>query len=353
MKNLEQALNMLKNGVTQSFKMPKDSTLVVTSNAIVIRFFTDYRKEIKQAVLVAKIRGQLLGNSSALNDLIRHRGNSGAITPEQTYLADHVPMIPFDTMKQAGLSLNTFREVDKTPEETLYRTETKSRLSKSDADKLKGERDYKCADEVTYGYGEPPRFTVSYKAPRHFTGARLFQIGDKRFLLDVDRNELPHGIVNPFLVELPDASVNTVADAYESLKPQLVIDAEIAEAYDSLKPQTKSKVLRQGEWFFVPTTQIEKQQASEALRDVVETALKNNHADSWSWQVENAGRGVLRAGRNRPNNVTKFVELNGKFYVSGTVSHTGREHADLDLKDWYQAIPNTATTSWTITGDID
>lgn len=45
--------------------------------------------------------------------------------------------------------------------------------------------------------------------------------------------------------------------------------------------------------------------------------------------------------------------IQGKTYVKGTISHTGREHEPISLKTWHYAIPNTAIKSFTITGNID
>ena len=57
--------------------------------------------------------------------------------------------------------------------------------------------------------------------------------------------------------------------------------------------------------------------------------------------------------RNRPNSVDAFVKLGETTYVKGEVSHTGREHKDIVLDTWHIAIPNTATKSFQVSGDID
>ena len=78
--------------------------------------------------------------------------------------------------------------------------------------------------------------------PMHFVGAILFRVNRKYFLFDVDRNELEYFRFNPFIVQLPH-KVTSIAEAYESLKPQEVKDA-LAKGLD---------VKRQGEWFFIPS----------------------------------------------------------------------------------------------------
>jgi hypothetical protein len=64
-------------------------------------------------------------------------------------------------------------------------------------------------------------------------------------------------------------------------------------------------------------------------------------------------RGELRAGSNRPNYVKKYVKLPQGEFVSGEVTHSGREHEPITLKGWYKPTPNKATKSFTITGNID
>jgi len=64
-------------------------------------------------------------------------------------------------------------------------------------------------------------------------------------------------------------------------------------------------------------------------------------------------RYTLQAGNNRPNYAERGTEIDGKTYVTGKVSHSGREHKDIKLVGWHRVIPNTAIESFTIEGDID
>ena len=102
----------------------------------------------------------------------------------------------------------------------------------------------------------------------------------------------------------------------ENLKPQSVKDAE----------QKGLKVLRQGEWFFIP----------------VEGEFDAKKRVATSWDKRTFEPLVLRAGRNRPNNVSKHALVNGVEHVTGLVEHSGREHASLELKGWYLPVPNTS-----------
>ena len=61
----------------------------------------------------------------------------------------------------------------------------------------------------------------------------------------------------------------------------------------------------------------------------------------------------LRAGKNRPNRAEWGINRDGISYVMGEISHTGREHKTIKLDGWHTAQPNTAISSFTITGDID
>ena len=61
----------------------------------------------------------------------------------------------------------------------------------------------------------------------------------------------------------------------------------------------------------------------------------------------------LRAGKNRPNHAEKGIQVGEKYFVSGEVSHSGREHKTITLDGWHEAMPNEAIGSFTITGDVD
>lgn len=334
---IEKALELLKNNQVGNFTT-NEETMVITKNAIVIRFYK--RGEISQAVLAAKIGSRIIGNSSGLRDLNHHRNNAGlSATEEQLNLATKLTMIPFDVMKQAGLDLNKYSELEAGPEETIYLGMTAYRVSEAKYKSLQdltNIKDLKIESEEK-GYSGAKEFTLSYKRGQHFAGARLFKVDTKVFLLDVDRVELSHGIVNPFLVELKDNTVKTIKDAYQSLKPIEVLEAE----------SRGTEVLRQGEWFLIALDELTQRAVNRSYSAKVNEEIANGIDKHW------AGRGELRAGNNRPNRVAMMTEIDGKFFVSGEISHSGREHKTIKLKDFYQAVPNTSQTSWQITGDLD
>lgn len=253
-----------------------------------------------------------------------------------------------------------------------------------------------------YSYEE---FNPEKLEQRHFIGAMLLNIEDKYFLFDIDRRELEFYNFNAFLSQLP-RPCKTIEEAYDMLIPDKVRQA--------LKKGLK--VERQGEWFFIPAKLPKaKKIASKKLLEltnmekipkdkqfdidynkrpwgsigdhllVTSTEIQNYFSEHKVFKVyENnhkkrvkdynkamgeflsnykklrntdpdkyAMRGQLRANNNRPNDVEKFVELPNGQFVKGEVTHTGREHEPLHLKDWYIAVPNTATASFTIQGAID
>ena len=267
--------------------------------------------KLQQNLVAVRLQdGTVIGNSSVL-PLIgrkvsfgRERENRDQ-TEIQARLSSLVTMIPFTVFEQAELDINSFKMIDRGPEETIKR---------------KGKEVY---DKKTNKYITPIE-TV------HFTGASLFKVDGSVFLFDIDRRELQHKIFNPFLVKLVDTHVKTIAKAYDSLKPTEVKRAEAKGL----------EVKRQGEFFFIPVN------TSNLKPDL---AVQDNN-----WNGVKKGQPIrieLRAGENRPNYAAEGIqELS---YVRGKVTHSGREHAALMLKTWHKAVANTSMASFTITGDVD
>lgn len=250
-----------------------------------------------------------IGNSSTLSLIGRtvSFGNEKLNRNEtdiQRRLSALIPMIPFTVFIEAGLDLDKYKLVDRGDEESVIRN--------------------------IENYDSKKRETVLIPETVHFTGASLFEVDGKTYLFDIDRREIAEKIFNPFLAEIPVAA-KTIAEAYEALKPTEVKEAELAGL----------QVIRQGEWFFIPVK-------GNFKADKNPNHRPNSGVSDWNPVNK---RGILQAGRNRPNHVTLFNEAKSLF--SGIVTHSGREHAPLELKGWFRAVPNTATNSFTITGDID
>lgn len=154
---------------------------------------------------------------------------------------------------------------------------------------------------------------------RHFTGALLLENAGRKFLMDLDRIEIEHKIFNVFFVELK-SHVKTISEAYESMKPTEVRDAE----------KRGIEVKRQGEWFFIKTDK-----TLVAFPGAFERYMPRNLE---KWNEENKNRPFLAPfkishGQGRPNTLLKPVNYGDGIdeLVCGVVTHDGREHQPLDL----------------------
>ena len=369
--------------------------------------------------------GSLLGNASKL--IYCGWTRKGDEAPAQRVMFDlNVPLLPFNVFEEAKLNIQNCKIIEQGKEEDfilpklewdsydnilkpvevyLYGEQVKEPISDEKKKILfkeekeiyktypKGEGKY--IDGWSYRYLDKTKLTN-----RHFVGSMLIKVRSKCFLFDIDRNELKHYRFNPFLVELPKPC-ETIKEAYEMLKPKEVLQAE----------KKGLKVLRQGEWFFIPTKRkitekskslpkvikdglnkipkvrsygilnrwggdgslISKTDLKDMLSGVLpkyrkvitkqvkdynlsakkyQSFLKREEEFNSTFNFFDYG-GELKAGVNRPNRVGKLFIEDGVHYVTGKVEHTGREHEPIELKSWYKAIPNTAIKSFTITGNID
>lgn len=300
------AIELLKSGKTG--KVSKN--IYTVENAVVFRDIKEsYNKEFKNVQEVIAIKtneGVILGNSSRMQELEDRRFKK-IIQPAriQRILSDVITMIPFTVFKEAGLDLLSCSILDSGQAETLK--ELKDRWSTETID-------------------------------RHFTGARLFKATSKQFLadnktvavkqeryflVDVDRNEIKHNIINFFLAEIPE-KCSSIVEAYDLLKPNEV---------KLFEQNTNTEVLRQGEFFFIPTKLTINQ-----YNGITDKKIRE-----------------IRLGNSRPNRVENGFEFEGNIYVNGTISHTGREHKDLELDKtrWFKVVPNTSKANFQLTGDID
>jgi len=215
--------------------------------------------------------------------------------------------------------------------------------------------------------------TTRHLTTRHFTGAVLLENEGRKFFLDVDRREIQHKIFNAFFVEV-NSNVNSIAEAYDSMKPQEVKDAEAAGI----------EVLRQGEWFFIPTENYIEFSQSQVFR----WGPMDKESIQFPQRVEFA---QISHGRGRPNSLMRPVGFGPELdsLVLGQVTHSGREHAPLDLETFcfreeeggwkpdsvhspsngernseqvkatryrarlYRVVGNTTVSNFTIQGDVD
>ena len=250
--------------------------------------------------------GCFIGNSAAskIQDTIQN-----VTKAQESLISLGIPMIPFNVFKDNNLNIQEFELIEQCSQETVKRLELNPKW-------------------ITWNNNH----TTKAKEPQkevlkevHFIGASLFKVGPKYFLFDIDRVEIGHGIFNPFMTEIPRAC-KTVKAAYESLIPKEVKDA-IKKGLD---------VKRQGEWFLIPVKGIHK------------ADLTPKEDIRWLGKYRPL---TLQAGPNRPNKAQFGIKI--KNLVKGKFEHSGREHKTIVLKVWHKAVPNTATRSFTIEGDVD
>lgn len=332
--------------------------------------YRDTSPKQNEDVIAIKTDNYLIGNAAVMSFMLGSRRWSNAQVLIQRIISEDrdFVMVPFNVFKQANLDLHSFAMVDKGPEETFQLELVNPDYSEYNK-------------HLTEKRGETYDIPKEIKQERHFIGAMLFNVSDSngrisQFLFDVDRNEIEHNIFNPFLVELPNSWNTKIHDAYDSLIP-----------YEVKRQKNLGKeVLRQGEWFLVKQNEdifrdleiisekVEKEKLNDTLLGIMYNHLPQNDRWKISRFIDNSMERkwheteqykkklqkyvlseslTLSAGPNRPNRAEKGFKLNDHTYVSGYFSHTGREHHDLNLEGWYEAIPNKAVKSVTVTGDID
>lgn len=335
--------------------------------------------------------GTKLYNASRLQKCGTHR--RGAIAPIQKHMIDlKLPMIPFNVLQETKTDINKAKIIQKGKEEQILMpkqrwNETRGRyenvLIKTtvyEQEKGKSTKTRKLVKTEKAGNAWRNTYiTTDNLEKRHFIGAILLRIGKKTYLFDIDRNEVKHYRMNVFLTQVK-GEPKTIKAAYQALKPKQVTQAE----------KNKLKVKRQGEWFFIPRKGIKEPKEIEEVEseqydmyvepyETIKALKRSSHykrtlpkyrkmaeerfkdmKKEYERREALKGKdkvfrygGELQAGNNRPNDASKMMKKNGKTYVKGRISHTGREHEDLNLKEWHEAIPNTAINSFTITGDID
>jgi hypothetical protein len=162
----------------------------------------------------------------------------------------------------------------------------------------------------------------------HTLGDSVVRVKDRYYLSAVDETGVGAGMY--FLAELlTDRAPQTLEDAFNALKPPAVREAEARG----------SNILRQGEWFAIPTML----RTSELMRDVEQgiAAYRLNHVlgNDGHHQLEEAV--IYRVGDRK-----------GQVFARGVLTHTKKEHTDLDLGAirWYLIVHNVAGAAYTLTG---
>jgi hypothetical protein len=162
----------------------------------------------------------------------------------------------------------------------------------------------------------------------HTLGDSVLRIKDSYFLSGVDETGEGNGMY--FFAELvTDRAPLSVEDALNFLKPSAVREAE----------EKGSNVLRQGEWFAIPTKLL----TSELMRDVDEglAGYRKEHILGRDGHHRLEEAVIYRAG-----------ERKGQVFARGVMKHTQAEHVDLDLgtQRWYLIVHNIVGASYTLSG---
>jgi len=188
----------------------------------------------------------------------------------------------------------------------------------------------------------PPRqgMFVSYnwKDEKNYTagcwriiGAILIRHNDEDFLCSKDEG-------NYFVAKLP-VQVSTIDQAFKALKPPEVLRAE----------QRGAKVLRQGEWFFVPSGLSHKEFAKKA--NLTKTKLFNLAKVS---PLPLRPRDDENEASRNKHCCRQYFLLNEGIYATGNVYHRNtfdnrvtNKHKALKLgEQWYKVCLNTELASW-------
>jgi hypothetical protein len=118
--------------------------------------------------------------------------------------------------------------------------------------------------------------------------------------------------------------------------------------------QKGTKVMRQGEWFFIPTNSVEDLiKPLSLLPNIPIDKIKNK---DWSPRM-------ATLPKNQPESsnhiVTKMLEWGGRIFVKGCVRHkrngggTG-DHRFLRLGEGiFEAVKNTSMGDWSARGNVD
>lgn len=165
----------------------------------------------------------------------------------------------------------------------------------------------------------------------HILGACVIEQGGNYYLCSLDARSY-------FVSQLPK-KVKTVEAAFELLKPTVVRKAEAAG----------KQVLRQGEWFFVPTGLDDRAMAEKfsltqkALAAVSKVGnLPAQRPDSNLHQCKLCNDGKVSYARGKV------------FHRDSSGGHLTGEHHTLSLgNQWHEVYRNTEIQSWTVNGRFD
>jgi hypothetical protein len=213
-------------------------------------------------------------------------------------------------------------------------------------------------------------FEIRHRTPPHAQLILLDVRPDERHLLLMVRERgekhkflCGHDERHWFVAAIPDtAAVGNVRQAMESLKPGEVIFAQKSKRLRSAQRNRRKNAafVRQGEWFFVPATELVVKQ-NLVLPD---EPLSRGNGGKPHWAefcYRSGGETVYVCGRH-PTGVTireyqrivavdpqakrwgwRAMRRNAEVYVQGRIRHT--DHATIKLNGWHRVFMNTESRS--------
>ncbi len=162
----------------------------------------------------------------------------------------------------------------------------------------------------------------------HTLGDSVVRVHHRYYLSAVDATGAGSGMY--FLAELQtDRPPASLAEALDFLKPKAVLEAEARGA----------NVMRQGEWFAIPTKFLTRDLMRDVERGVA--AYRERHVLGRDGHHELEEAVLYRAGARK-----------GEVYARGVLRHTNGEHHDLDLGTirWHKVVHNIQSASYTLSG---
>lgn len=250
----------------------------------------------------------------------------------QSYVQRFVPKnlkveIPFSALKEAGIDIKDIIVVDKESSRYFDKVDKDGNPYQSH---LMGSTLFTVTKEV------PNIMESRYRDTEEQYGMKK---ETKYFLSGID--ETAKNLNNGFFLTELVGSVETVEEAYESMKPLEVKWAE----------ERGEDVKRQGEYFFIPvqnTVTIEMLKHIEKVKDFrleKKKALSHQKRD-----VTLAGGFDFAQSRHV---VTNYIDILGQVYAKGTCRHIAGEHKMLKLDEWHLVAENIQEKSWTAEGRVD
>jgi hypothetical protein len=229
--------------------------------------------------------------------------------------------IPYSALHAAGLTESRFAtnvEPDPNLRIVAYENDTWYPVCRVCGRDVDTTRSVHCNDES--GICVSPDGESQWRH-EHTLGGVMIELGGKFYLSAIDQNE-PWRLRSYFLCELPEAS-GSIAEAYESLKPQRVKDAEVAGI----------EVRRQGDVFLIRVAEKDLNRELRYGRDM----LAKDHR---LW--------------NGTHVASRALVMDGRVFVSGKLTHERRQHRTVFFKGaWYEAVKNTAVASWNAVNYVD